>query len=414
MVDRARGGVSGRVGRWVLALVASLVVAVAPAKAQFGMGMSGEAMDVSVSRRALDAMGKILGLDKDQKEAALALFEGYKNDYKAAQDKMQAGMKAIQEKVADTQDFTLFQKEMPKLGREFGEKSRALEKSFMSDVKASLNDAQLAKWTKVEQYRRREQFMRIGAVSGAAVDLIRVSDRAKAAPKDHTEFDALLERYESEMDKHLIEMERVQKESEEKMMSGEGGMFDMGRIQEIFKSWYAVGKDMRETNKEYTRKLGLLMDDPARERFEQEVNQRAFPRVYKQAHVLKMMEAAEKLPDLDKAKKEEIQGMRAAYVRDVASANEKWSKAIEERDDKGGGTFAVMMASMQGGNQDLNKDVNSARQVRKELDSKAKDKLEAMLTEDQKAKLPPAPAEQRGNPWADFMPEPEEDSPEAK
>ncbi len=68
------------------------------------------------------------------------------------------------------------------------------------------------------------------------------------------------------------------------------------------------------------------------------------------------------------------------------------------------------MQAMQGGNSnDLNKDVNDARTARKELDAKTKDRLTALLNEDQKAKLPDAPRED-GNPWADLMPNTDEEN----
>ncbi len=395
--------------RWVGVVAITLAVVGPAPRAQAQFGMDARSMDVSVTRRSVDTMAKVLNMSKEQKVAAVMLYEGYKNEYNASRDKMEAGMKSIQEKVADTQDFTLFQKEMPKLAQEFRERSEAIEKTFMNDVKSALNDDQLSKWPKIERLRRREQFMRIGMVTGAAVDLTRVLDRAKAMPEGGGDLQNVVDRYEVDMDRHLVEMQRVQREAEEKMMKGEGNMFDMGRVQEMLKTFYEVGKDMRETNKTYARKMAMLMDETARSRFEDEVNLRAFPRVYKQGHVVKQMDAAEKLPDLGAGKKAEIATMKETYLREVAAANEKWAKAIEDRDDKGGGTFAVMMQSMQGGGGDLNKEVNAARQVRKELDAKLKDRLEGMLTDDQKAQLPPAPPEQRGNPWADFMPEPDDD-----
>ncbi|HYE61192.1 MAG TPA: hypothetical protein VD997_04280 [Phycisphaerales bacterium] len=407
----------GRMVSKLVRVVAVVVVAGAvaftssPAQAQWGgMGMDARAMDVSISRRTVDAMTRILMLDKDQKETVLNLHDGYKKDYEAAQNKMTDGMKGIQEKVADTGDFTLFQKEIPKLAKEFSEKSRTLETTFLNDVKLALTEPQLAKWPQLERYRRRDKMMRVGVVSGAAVDLIRVVDRLKLTATDKAELDSLLERYELDIDKSVSDLERMQKEMEEKFMNGDGrNMMDIGKIQEQLKALYEPGKAMRETNKEYTRKIGLVLDEKSRERFEAEVKARGFPRVYRQAHVIKQMEAAEKLEGLDKGKKDEIAALRASYLKEAASTNERWAKAIEERDDKAGGTFAAMMSNMTGGGGELNKDVNEARQARKELDAKTKEKLESLLTEEQWSKLPAAPPEPRGGPWADMMPQPDDE-----
>src|SRR4051812_45298912 len=114
-------------------LVVSAVFALlpAPAHAQFGMNMGmGAGQQDAITKRGVEAYAKILGLDKDQHEVAMTLLEGNQTEYQAARKKMEDAMKVIQDKVADTQDFSLFQKEMPKLGKEFGDKAKALEKSF--------------------------------------------------------------------------------------------------------------------------------------------------------------------------------------------------------------------------------------------------------------------------------------------
>jgi len=396
-----------------LLIAGALLAFLSPsANAQFGMGgmgMGGMQQDV-ITKRGVEAYAKILGLDKDQHEVAMTLLEGNTTEYAAARKKFDEGMKDIQSKVSDTQDFTLYQKEMPKLAKDFGEKSKALEKSFFEDLKAACNDAQLSKWSKVERYHRRETGLRFAFVSGSAIDLITLTQRTKAQPDG--EIQSLLDQYELEMDKNLVTLEKMGKEAQDDYFKGEGNMFDMSRVENVLKKFYDVGKDMRELNREYARKLSQVMDAPSKQRFDDEMKRRTFPRVYKAPHVLKQLETAGALPELDKAQKESIANIKGSYVRDAAGANEKWAKAVEAREDKAGGTILAMMKSMQrmqgqGGADDLNKDVNEARTARKELDSKAEKQLLALLTEDQKSKLPEAPRED-SNPWADFMPQPDE------
>jgi hypothetical protein len=392
---------------FALLLCAAMLLLPSRAQAQFGMGAGmGGFQQNAITKRGVEAYVKILGLDKDQREVALTLLEGNQTEYHAAQKKMEEAIKAVQEKVADTQDFSLFQKEMVKAGKEFGDKTKALEKSFFDDLKASCNESQLSKWPRVERYHRRENGMKIGFVSGAAVDLVQVVDRVKATPADALA--PVLEQYELDMDKALVALEKTQKDAEEDFGKGDANMFDMTKVETVLKRFYEAGKEMRDSNREYARKLGQLMDAASKERFDAEFKRRSFPRVYKEAHVVKMLDAAAGLSDLDKDKKGAIADLLTSYKHDAAAANDKWAKAVEEREDKAGGTFMVMMKSaqaMQGGSGvgDLNKDVNDARTARKELDEKTKDRLLTMLSEEQKAKLPEAPPE-NGNPWADFMP----------
>jgi hypothetical protein len=394
---------------------AALLIVLLPARAnaQFGMGAGMSGMQEAITKRGVEAYARILGLDKDQHDVAMTLLEGNQTEYKAAQKKLEEGMQDIQNKVRDTSDFSLYQKEMPKLTKDFSDKAQALEKSFFGDLKSACNDTQLAKWPKVERYRRRETGMRFGFVSGAAIDLIALTQRTKAQPE--VELQPLLDQYELDMDKSLVTLEKMGKEAQDDYFKGDGGaMFDMTRIEKILGRFYDVGKDMRELNREYARKLSQVMDGPSKQKFDDEVRRRTFPRVYKPAHVLKQLDTAAGLPDLDKEKKDAIATIKSTYVRDAAVANDKWAKAVEEREDKAGGTMMVFMKSAQrmqgGGGDDLNKDVNEARTARKELDSKAEKQLLALLTEDQKSKLPEAPREDP-NPWADLMPQADEEGP---
>jgi hypothetical protein len=385
-------------------------LAPAPAHAQFGMQMGmGAAQGEMVTKRGVESYVKILGLDKDQREVALTLLEGVHTEYEAAQKKMEDGFKTVQDKVADTGDFSLYRTEMPKIGKEFGDKSKALEKSFFDDLKASCNDAQLAKWPKLERFHRRETGLRFAFVSGAAIDLIQLTERTRATPAAALE--PLLDQYELDMDKNLVALKKMEQEAQDEMTKGDANPFDMGRVENMLKRFYDVSKEMRELNRDYARKLSQLMDDASKARFDEEFKKRSFPRVYRQAHVVKMMEAALGFPDLDKNQKEQISSLKSTYTHDIVGMNEKWAKAVEAREDKAGGTILAMMKSMQmmqGGESDLNKDVNEARTARKELDAKTKDRLTALLTEDQRAKLPEAPREDN-NPWADFMPQADEE-----
>jgi hypothetical protein len=389
----------------ILAVVAGL--GAAPAQAQMGMGVN-PGMTGLISRRSLDDFTKILMLDADQKEVLTNLYDAYRKDHEAAMEKMQADIRALQEKFADTADISAIQKDAIRYGKAFAEKTEALEKAFMEDLKSALTPEQLERWPKVEQHRRRDKYMRMAFVSGSAVDLTRVVARVKPVPADNAEFETTLDRYEQEMDKHLRALEVVQKQLEDKMYDTNANMMDMGRWESLFKEYYPVARDMRETNKEYVRKLGMLMEDRSRARFEEEYKARAFPRVYKKVPVLTMIENTEKLTDLDPAKREQVASIKESLLRELGTLNDRWARAMEERDDKGGGTLAVMMASIQGTNTDLNKDVNAARQARKELEARTRERLEALLTEEQRAKVTPPPEHDRNpNPWIDIMPDDE-------
>src|SRR5262249_39049576 len=159
-------------------------------------------------------------------------------------------------------------------------------------------EQQLAQWPKLERYHRRETGLRFAFVSGAAVDLIQVVERARATPA--AQLQPLLDQYELEIDKSIVALEKTEKEVQDNMFKGDGNMFDMNRTETLLKPFYDVSKDMREENREYARKLSQVMDDASRARFDAEFNRRSFPRVYKEPHVIKQLDTALGFPDLDK------------------------------------------------------------------------------------------------------------------
>jgi hypothetical protein len=82
--------------------------------------------------------------------------------------------------------------------------------------------------------------------------------------------------------------------------------------------------------------------------------------------------------------------------------NERWAKAIEDAEEKSGGTVGLMMQGMMGSG-DGESPLGQARKARRDLDKSAEETLKGILKSEQFAKLPPKPPA-NPNPWADMMP----------
>lgn len=404
----------------VRSLLGSLLVAVAalvavpPAQAQFGMTMGGMGAGMqqdAITRRGFDAYARLLGLDNDQKEVALMLLEGNQTATRAAGKEYQAKMEALGEKARESGDFTVFQKEMPALGKEMTERFEGLEKSFFDDLQMTLTADQATRWPKVERYRRREKAMRFAMVSGSAVDLIAVVERTKCEPTGNAEFAETLDRYELEVDRMLQQFEKAGKEAQKDALEG-GQMFDMQKIQAMMKKLYESAKEVRDVNRTYARRLAPMMSEESRAKFEAEVDRRSFPRVYKPSHTAKLLDASLGFGDVTGVQRESVVALKERYTRQLAAVNERWAKAAEEKEEKAGGTIMVMMQSYMGGG-DGEDPVKAAREARKELDEATKDKLESILTADQRSRLPEKAVE-KANPMADFMPEDEAEEQDSK
>jgi hypothetical protein len=373
----------------VAVLVAAAFVTVAPARAQFGMMGGGDFTQfmAPVSKRSIETYAALLGMDKEQKEAALALQEGYKSSFSNLTAQMQKAFKEMGEKAQDTQDYTVFSKEAPKIGKEFGEKMEKLEKGFFEDVKTLLSEQQQERWPRVERARRRETGLRFGFVSGQNLDLIKILGAIGVKTDASPELAQQVERYELDMDKGLQAMERWGKEQQAKQGEIDPMHFDMGKMQDMMKQLGEMAKQMRDVNRQYTRTLAPLLPADKQAKFEDEIKRKSFPRVYRESYASKALAEAANFADLDATQRDSIAALKSTYERDLDAANRKWAAAIEEREEKAGGSIMAMMGGLMG-NRDGSDAIGDARKARKELDERTKDRLVTLLREDQQKRLP--------------------------
>ncbi len=384
------------------AMVGVSVLATPEARAQFG-GMMGSGMeiDASVTRRGLDAYAKILGLDADQKDAARELLNGNKAANKTLREEFQAKMKALTEKAQENQDWSVFQKEMPALGKELGEKVEKVEKSFFDDLKALLSPEQEGKWVKVERHRRREQYLMFGLVSGMSVNLVDALEKSKVDLAKSTELSEIVEKYETDLDRMLVEYKNYAEGEQKKMMDDPQAA--MTKWQGFMKDIQDKGRSVRDLHRDFARKMSPLLSDEARATFTSEINRRSFPKVYKPSYTSQALAAAAAFPDLEAAQKDSVNDLKARYEKDLTVKNEAWARAIEAQEEKAGGKLSVMMNSWGGGTEGKEA-VSDARKARKELDDASLDKLKELLKEEQRNKLPTKTVEKtQGNGWFDWQ-----------
>lgn len=410
-----------RITRAILVKALVVVAAVAlwcqPARAQFGMG-AGDMTQymVPISKKSVEGYAGLLGMDKEQKEAAIALQEGYRSSFKQLQTEIQKTSKEMMEKVQDSGDWGSMGKEMAKMGKDMTDKMEKLEKGFLDDVKSLLNDKQKEQWPRVERTRRRDTALRMGLMAGQNVDLVKVLQTVGAKADAPPELAEQVDRYEVEMDKALKAFEVWGKDQQSKQVKAmeDGGMnFDMSSIQAMMKEMASMAKGMRDTNRQYAKSIQPLLPEDKQAKFDFEIKKKSFPRVYKESYATRAIAEAEKFNDLDAGQKEALGTLKSSYVRELDSANKAWAAAIEDREEKLGGTMGAMMAGFMPKDKDQKDEVGDARKARKELDQRTKERLLTVLKEDQQKRLPEDKPDPKEKPGFDFMnfdpPEPDED-----
>lgn len=395
----------------VRALVVAVVTLAATVTARAQWFGGGDFTPDLVTKRGVLGYAKVLGLDDEQTQTALTLLDGTKTEYRKEMKTFQDRMKEIQATAMEDQDWSAFQKEMPDLTANLQKKVKALETQFFDDLKSLCTPDQAGKWDAVERYRRREQFLKVGMVSGAAADVSVLLTQVGEVPEGNAEYREAVTQYELDVDKPLREFERIQREQESRSKEAmEEWSKDpekaMAEMQKMMETLVTIGKDIRNINRETIRRVTPLLSDEAATKLREAYARRSFPRVYRESHAEKLVKAALAAGDLTAEQRAELASLRDQHARDAAAANERWAKVIEEEEEKNGGTMGRMMQSFQawGGGGEAESPEKKARDERREIDKRTEERVKAILSEAQYAKMPEKKVDAR-QPWDDMMPD---------
>ena len=352
----------------------------------------------SVTAEELDKYGKMLNMSKSQSDAAKSLLDAFEHEYSGAATKAQDEMATIREEARD--DPSRFQ-DMGEVLTKFRAKRTAMETSFFSDIKATLTPEQQNTWPMVERTRRRESTMSRGLMSGERADLVKIVDGLKIGADARKPVDPILTLYQTDLDRELITRNEVQDKMQSNFRDLIGG--DPAKAQKMFDEGRAVSAKVREVNQRYARQVeAALPDDATKASFSEAVRRESFPAIYRgQSYATRVADAALGLDGLPAEQKLAITEIKDRFNREYAALNTKMEAAYASRETSM--TFADITARFGGGGGGRgpggggfgmvdSEELTTLRDQRRELETTTVDKIQALLNEDQRAKLP-----QRGN-----------------
>ncbi len=335
-----------------------------------------------VTEVQFERFGELLALDEVQMAAAEALFEGYQAEAQAASDEMRAMFEDARERMRETRDPSVFQDVM----REARESRTRVEEAFLADLKSLLSEEQAANWDRVEQTRRRESTMRRGLLSGESADVVRIVSAMELDESTMTEVDAVLVRYEADLDRTLIERNKVYDEAQEVMREAfRSG--DMDAAEEIFDKGRTASTRVRDVNRRYARQIQAMLGAEDASAFEVAFREASFPRIYGNSFGRRVMDAVESIESLDDTQRSSIDAIRQSYERDVKGINQDLETAIE-REEAEAGPESFFRRGRGGPSE-----TRDLYERRREIETAMVEKIRDVLTEEQAEALP----EQRGN-----------------
>lgn len=373
----------------------------------FGPGGGGEP---PVNSRQLKKYAALLGLDADQQEAATALLEGMQTEWEAASRKTRDEMEAIRGEFQDNRDPSVFMERMPEIMRKQRQERTRLEKGFMSDFQSILTAEQQANWPIVERTYRRDSTIRTGRLSGESVDLVSLIDDLKLDPAALAQVRPILDQYEADLDRALVERNTVVDQAQQRAGDGPAAIERAAQdpeFQKLREKAREARLKVRDTNQRYARQIAAALPDSTAGRFNTEFTKQSFPEAFRRSHTAESLEAAMKFTDLTPDQKSALEAMQAAYAIEAERSSKALMQAIEkyEATPEGylnslGGGMRMRRFGGEGGDADSNSPVDEARRARRELDRKTLDNLTNLLSDDQRERLPKRRERRAGGPQA--------------
>lgn len=363
-----------------------------------GSGIGGMGVDAEppFNTKMLARYAQQLGFDDAQKEAATALLEGMQAEHQAIGKKMNEKLEEVRSEFQESRDPSVFTQKLPGAMRELGMARGKLEQSFVADIKSLLTPEQEAKWPVVERTIRRERTIGQSRLAGEGVDIVRLVDDLKLPADVEAKVRPMLEQYEADVDRPLVERNDLQKKARDL-----GPSADPAAIEKIREQAREARLRIKEINERYARQIQPELSGELGDKFRAEFQKRAFPEIYGESHTLDSVRAALGFDDLTPEQKATLASIRESYEREAARLNEQWAGKLEDWQKTPEG---YMSSAMPGGMRTMGNDAAQSdpttepRQARLELDKKAMEQIKGVLSEAQRERLPKRADRRRGMP----------------
>jgi Spy/CpxP family protein refolding chaperone len=356
--------------------------------------------------RSLAQYIKTAALTPDQAAAARSLHQGYRAAYMAATKKTRSKTEDLAKDMREKNDWQKFAQERGKLTVEYVDQARALEKTLLEDLRALTTPEQAPRVDAAERARRRETGMLLSLGHGERLDLISMLEAQKTDPASSPALTELVSRWEQDVDRLLIEKDKIVFTGMRDMMGEQGGE-RMDKISKLMSDVVAICTRIGDANRRAATEAQQLLPQDKQAPFALDTKLRTYPRIYGPSYINNAITAAKKYNDLTPDQRTKLTDLAAAYQREADPINTRWASAADQKvHDMPANPMEVIM-QFERGQADPSDPFVAARTDRKNLDDRYKAKLKEILTTPQSDQLPKDESRSRGIP--EFLPDFEAD-----
>lgn len=348
--------------------------------------LAGASSSRSLSRELVERMGDRLDLDEVQHEIAMDLFRDLSDARQQLADGLREAIEA--ERVRGEGGITLDLGKIKELTSGYQRATKALEATYLMDLRAMLGEAQAESWPAAERVYRRGTSLGSLLRSEARVDVDKLVRDERPQALGRQEVADVLERWAVQVDGLLRERER-EADKIDGDAAEELAVALIGGDEDPYEELRAIDARIASAGDRALRTLaGVLGDDGLREAWLRQ----AYPRIFRQTGAEARLETAMTLESLTDDQRSQLEAAEAQHERDASAARSRWVQAERERESEDRLPPGVLI-QMQGAEPSASE---LARRAVGELDARLDSKLDAILTEAQLLALPASPARQAG------------------
>lgn len=354
-----------------------------------------EAFRPDIMQRDLALMTRALALEEWQQPVMEALLADYMTSFntgvQAAQERMK--QRLTEQAAAGDRSFSIAADSI----RGWSAEKAALTAKFLDDVKSQLGPTQLERWPSFERALRRERMLPEGELSGETVDVLMIVNRMQPTSAEEQALRPVLDRFEIALDEAL-QARTAKQESIRQPLEQAIEAKDYDRQADLLEQGVHAGLPVRAANEDAIAAIAAAFGERGGE-FRQLAMKAAYPDVFRPHPVMTLMEQARKLDSLTEDQGRQIDELMAEFQVVVDDSNARVLAAVREEEPKAPRKRAAAAAERRakgsvGAAPKPVDPVVSARADRDRAGDPFRERLMAILTEEQRAQLPGGPRPQ--------------------
>jgi hypothetical protein len=351
-----------------------------------------DAFRPAFSSRDIQVAVDMLRLDETQKFIVETLFEDYETGFRTGVDGFRDQVAELRNTIdPNSPDPSQVLKAVFGSMKTWRDESKRLADQFMQDLKALLNQEQLAAWPAYERKLFRLKYLNGGQLPGESLDLTTLVLDLKLDDVQADKVKPLLEQYEVQLDDALHRREQYMQTSQDDLLEAiQVKNYTIG--EEVADRQIELRKGVRDVNEQYTVLIAGALPPETGQSFVRSIREQTYPRIFRKIPAERAFEAALKLEDVDPKTHQAIESVAKAFTTELDAFNEhvmQLARNFKPEELK----YKVTVATRQLSGADapkLEDPTRDATAKRNEIANRYMEQLKALLSPEQFAGLPGA------------------------